>query len=47
MYRNEPVAMARSHSFAMVLFVLMATPIKKPISAEREERKLRRRAGIQ
>ena len=39
--------MARSHSFATTLFVLMATPTKKPTIAEREERKLKRRAGIQ
>ena len=39
MYRNNPAVRERIHPLASVLFVLIATPIKKPTIDVSEERK--------
>ena len=43
-YRNDPAAIASNHSLAVVLLVLIATPMKNPTIAVSDERKLNIRA---
>ena len=46
-YKKSPAVIERIHPLALALCVLIATPIKKPITAVREDTKLKIRATAQ